>query len=610
MKFKFIFLFLIISQLSIAQKEDHKWLFGFNVFDVIDPILRADTTRGASEMDFNFDPVKIYYAKDRVIDFSGTNASISDQDGNLLAYSNGQVIYNGKEKPICDTINYHIYSTPEENRFCSEWEANNLGPSSVTIPTGNLGFQSVYILPMEDKFFAVYNTFDYCTRDYFKLSYTEFSLDEDQNATILAKDVMLLEGDFSGPLYSVRHGNGRDWWVFQVLANNYEMHQFLITPKGMKYVGLRTVFSNVFPNNNGQFNMSPDGTRFVLTSLAGTLSAPIGTVSVFNFDRCTGFFSKQQRKYFPKLNHPFGTGVCFSPDSRRLYVSDAIKIFQYDASSSNLFATEQVIAEYDGFVHCLNDNPTIKHSVNMWYLNNSPDGKIYIAPTTTTNKHLGVINYPNEEGIACDVRQHSVVLPTEFFRTMPSFPHYRLGPDDGCPCDTLGLDNHPIAKFRYEPDSVQHKKIRFTDLSYFRPETWRWDFGDGSPQVIERYPFHTYSANGTYEVCLTVSNENSSNTTCRTVTIGTSSSDDAKLKADITLFPNPVSDMLQVTLGEYIPENGKIHIYDTTGRQVLSQRLYYGHNHIDMSHLQPGLYLWTAEDDDVKIKSGKVVVVD
>ncbi|MDV7392332.1 PKD domain-containing protein, partial [Arthrospira platensis SPKY1] len=117
-------------------------------------------------------------------------------------------------------------------------------------------------------------------------------------------------------------------------------------------------------------------------------------------------------------------------------------------------------------------------------------------------------------------------MPTTVNRGIPNFPDYRLGPLDGSPCDTLGMDNHPVAKFRYEADTLDHLRLRFTDLSYFRPEAWSWDFGDGSPASAVRYPQHLYTKSGTYEVCLTVSNENSSDNNCRTVTIGGTNSTD------------------------------------------------------------------------------------
>jgi hypothetical protein len=153
---------------------------------------------------------------------------------------------------------------------------------------------------------------------------------------------------------------------------------------------------------------------------------------------------------------------------------------------------------------------------------------------------------------------------------IPNFPYYRLGPLDGSSCDTLGIDNHPIAKYRYEADTSDHLRIRFTDLSYFRPEIWSWDYGDGSPKESIKSPYHSFQKNGTYQVCLTVSNENSSNTTCRTLTLGTSStSEDIGSKADIHLFPNPVTDLLLITIGDYIPEHGQAELFDLKGQMVL-----------------------------------------
>ena len=241
-----------------------------------------------------------------------------------------------------------------------------------------------------------------------------------------------------------------------------------------------------------------------------------------------------------------------------------------------------------------------------------PDGRIYVFPSTAQNRMISVIDNPIESGVSCNVKQHSILMNTSFTRTVPNMPEFRLGPQDGSPCDTLGIDNHPIAKYRYEPDTIDHLRIRFTDLSYFRPETWSWDFGDGSLKENIRHPYHTYEKNGTYEVCLTVSNENSSNTSCRTITIGTSSVYDGTTAtvAVITLFPNPVQDYLLVTLGEYIPQHGQMMIYDISGRPVHTQRIYYGQNNVDMKQLATGLYVWKVMDGKVEINSGKVVKVE
>jgi PKD repeat protein len=597
--------FLLPLSLS-SQTEDHIWLFGDETFDIMIPELKADTTRGASEINFFYDPFKMYYVEPRVIDVAAANASISDSTGRLLAYSNGQVLYGGNEYPIEDTINYHIYSSPDSTKYCSEWEVNNFGNSTRPIPSGILGIQRLVILPMDTSFYTIFNTYDYCTQDIFKVNYNRFGFTSNNPYGVLfEKDSVLLKGSFSNNIYSVRHRNGRDWWIIQLDENNTSYHQFLLNASGIKYLGIIQLPSQAFPRGNGQIAISPNGNRLAFATIGGTLQNVKGHLVLFEYDRCNGKVTFMAEKNFSKINS-YGPGVIFSHDSRYLYFSEGNKIFQYDLLASDIFKSEIKVAEYDGFFYQQTPN-SIEYDADFNQMGLAPDGRIYVTPSSTTNRHLGVINYPHEKGLACDMRQHSLELPTKFFRTMPNFPHFRLGPEDGSPCDTLGLDNHPVAKFRYEPDSTDYKRIRFTDLSYFRPETWGWDFGDGSPRVTERYPFHTYTQNGTYEVCLTVSNENSSHTTCRTVTIGTSSSEDVGLKADITLFPNPVADVLLVTLGEYIPQNGKIHIHDATGRIVLSQRLYYGHNNIDMGSLQSGLYFWRAEDGGVKMKQGKVV---
>jgi PKD repeat protein len=592
----------------LSQNEDNIWLFGRSIRDVVDPIIKADTTLGASQLDFNYDPVKIYYVPERVIDFSGANASICDSNGNLLAYSNGQVLNAGNEKPIADTINYHIYPNPFEQENCSAWEYNNQGNDTFPIPAGILGMQNVMILPMDEKYYCFYTTYDYCTNEVFKLSFTSFSNKNSSEFKVDIKDSVIINGLFADRIYSIRHANGRDWWVLQLENNNIRVHQFILSPEGLKYIGRRNVTSSAFHDDNGQITVSPDGKKLVISSLGGTLSAPQARVAVLDFNRCTGLAGNKKEKHYEKINSLGGTGATFSPDGKYLYVSEGIYIFQYDMTVSDIFSSEDTIAVFDGFFYQPTPN-SIKYRTLFHFMQVAPDGRIYINSSATTNRHLGVINYPHERGVNSGVGQHAIQIPTEYFRTMPNFPLFRLGPDDGSPCDTLGLDNHPVAKFRYEPDSSNYKRIRFTDLSYFRPETWSWDFGDGSPTVTNRYPFHTYTQNGTYEVCLTVSNENSSHTTCQTVTIGTSSGDDAGQKADITLFPNPVADILLVTLGEYIPQHGMIHIHDATGRVILSQRLYYGHNNLDLTGLSPGLYFWTAEDKGVKIKAGKVVKI-
>lgn len=600
--FTIILLFIFFYN-SDAQKEDHVWLFGFEYGSVL-----GLENWGSSNFDFNYEPVRIYHDEEREWDFHGANTSICDINGNLLAYSNGQVLIHASNVAIADTINYGS-DIPNSDLGCIEWEYNNYGDENVALPSGNLGSQNVIILPVGDEFYAIYNTLDYCRYLTYKLSYTKFKIDDlNPYGKVVDKDIMILPDSFLSSFTVVRHGNGKDWWIVTFTDNFEWIFTFLIDNNGVQFVdkvktGLKTLNESI-----GQISVSPDGNHLAFYTASMLFSPTGGGIAVADFDRCDGSISNLRSKI---LSQPtLASGTAFSSDSRYLYVCNGEQIYQYDMTANNTLQSEIKVAEYDGFEYFFPEYPDLfGYPVNFCFMKLGPDGRIYIFPSSAATRMLSVIEHPTSAGVACDVRQHSISMPTAFARTVPSMPEYRLGPLDGSSCDTLGIDNHPIAKYRYEPDTIDHLRIRFIDLSYFRPETWSWDFGDGSPRVSMRHPYHSYSAAGSYNVCLTVSNENSSNTSCRTITIGTSSMDDgtSATVADISLFPNPVEDYLLVTLGEYIPQHGQIMIYDISGRPVRTQRIYYGQNNVDMTGLVSGIYLLRISDGNVIIKEEKVV---
>jgi len=60
--------------------------------------------------------------------------------------------------------------------------------------------------------------------------------------------------------------------------------------------------------------------------------------------------------------------------------------------------------------------------------------------------------------------------------------------------------------------------ILFTDASFFNPNQWIWDFGDGTTGNGSAVG-HTYLSAGTYTVCLTASNSIGADTYCEDVTL-------------------------------------------------------------------------------------------
>lgn len=81
---------------------------------------------------------------------------------------------------------------------------------------------------------------------------------------------------------------------------------------------------------------------------------------------------------------------------------------------------------------------------------------------------------------------------------------------------TTELTGAPEALYSYT--GVVEPTINFTDLSTNDPDTWYWDFGDGTTST-DQNPVHTFLTNGTFNVCLTASNVIAGDTYCDFVTI-------------------------------------------------------------------------------------------
>ncbi|MBK7808866.1 MAG: T9SS type A sorting domain-containing protein [Saprospiraceae bacterium] len=597
---------ILFCNISKAQVNDFHWLMGYSEIIPMPDTLKEKY--GTTRFDFNHDPVSIYRDDNILFSFSETNTSYADETGKLIAYSNGMNMYNRNNDIMegGDSLVYgdywELWNFKKYMPDGSDWQAG------LNIPQGNL----ILDYPGQNKKLAIIQDKTYPPPQFNGASSLHLGLIDTEANDGLGK-MTLKDSIFEyrklnlGYIHAVKHANGRDWWVTSIDYNHRYIYVYLLSPKGIRFHHRHETGYSSMRDAYGQSCFSPDGSVYAYVALH--VLGEDYHLWVYDFDRCTGNFSHQKHTYIEKSSFTTYRGMAISPNSRYLYAGSGYNLFQYDLSKEDLSASRTEVAVYDGFREYWSPTFSVPTYFGRWQI--APDGKLYSCSSMGSTFHFHRIEFPDETGVDCQVTQHAIRLPTRIAFGLPNFPNYRLGPLDGSPCDTLGIDNHPIAKYRYEPDTIDHLRIRFTDLSYFRPQTWSWDFGDGSPKENIRHPYHSYVASGTYNVCLTVSNENSSNTSCRTITIGTSSSDDvAVTPAGITLFPNPVQDYLLVTLGEYIPQRGQIMIYDISGRPVHTQRIYYGQNNVDMTHLATGMYVWKVMDGKVELRAGKVVKVE
>jgi hypothetical protein len=129
------------------------------------------------------------------------------------------------------------------------------------------------------------------------------------------------------------------------------------------------------------------------------------------------------------------------------------------------------------------------------------------------------------------------------------------------------------------------------------------DIGDG----FTTSPVHTFPGGGTYEVCLTVSNQYSSDTFCKTLQFATVATGEAAPAVAVAVFPNPCQEGTNVILSDYLPKNASITLYDAMGRPALRQPLLTGWNSLDLSHTPPGLYFYEIMEEGKRLKSGKLV---
>ena len=136
--------------------------------------------------------------------------------------------------------------------------------------------------------------------------------------------------------------------------------------------------------------------------------------------------------------------------------------------------------------------------------------------------------------------------------------------------------------------------------------TYSWSFGDGHG-ATSQFPWHLYSSNGTYYVCLTVAISNSggtcTDTWCDSVHVGTS------IGPIVHVHPNPANPFTTLTL-QNIFDPATIRIYDITGN-LLYRRANLSDGEFDIStvNFKDGLYYYLVEDGSQTFSRGKLIII-
>ena len=162
---------------------------------------------------------------------------------------------------------------------------------------------------------------------------------------VISKNQVLISDKLNvGKLASVKHANGRDWWLVTHKAFSDKYYKLLVTPNGISTPIDQTVGINM-PADAGQVAFSPDGSKHAYYY-------PNTGVQILDFDRCSGMFSNPI--YFAINDSATDGGIAFSPSSQVLYVSSILKTYQFDLTATDINASKMIVAIWDSFL-----SPTI-----------------------------------------------------------------------------------------------------------------------------------------------------------------------------------------------------------------------------------------------------------
>ena len=399
---------LSFSAIDCQSKQDYHWFFGSDQ----NPELEGSQ---GFRFDFNMRPFtpKI---NSNGLEFDQNNASISDQDGNLLFYTNGCAIANKNHEIMenGDSINYNLY-----------FEVFVLGDCGL----GYRGHQDVLILndPANiDGYYLIHKPREYDpslspSRRMRDLNYTyidmsnELGVVRDKNVVFDSKTYLW------SYLTAIKHTNRKDWWIVQPKDFENINYIYLLDGSGISLYDSTQLGNKPYgPNSgaSGQAKFSPDGTMYAFYNYYDGLY-------LYDFDRATASFSNFRVLETPPTEELIFGGLEFSPNSEYLYLTNRDTLFQVDLSYNNLKDGLEVIDTYDGV-----QDP---FSTTFAFCALGPDCKIYIR-TTNGTRSFHIINRPNEKGLACDFVERGLRLP-EISSTgsFPNNPRFRV--DEDAPCD-------------------------------------------------------------------------------------------------------------------------------------------------------------------------------
>lgn len=415
---------LLISIVSVSQNETNNWYFGNNAGISFASGTPIAITNGA-------------------LSTREGCASISDDAGMLLFYTDGQTVWN-------------------RNHVVMNNGTGLLGSSSST--------QSAIIIqkPQSTTIYYIFTVPQCNDNDGLRYSVVDISLAAGLGS-VVSKNYLLVQPVVE-KVTAVRHANNLDVWVVTHGRQDNVFYSFLVSPSGVNDVPVisntGTVHSLPTSNYVGYLKASPDGNYIALA-----LQYPLSMFELFSFNKSTGKPSNP----IAFNNYLYAYGLEFSPDASRLYLGKL-------ESNREIY---QINLQAGSSAAIINSAVLIASStLQIGALQLGSDGKIYCV--LDYGYYLGVINDPNALGTACNYQGNAVYLGGKQGRIgLPTF-----------------LQSYFIPFEFTFTNTCFGSQTSFSIVNPVGITSVLWDFGDGGTSALMA-PFHVYSLSGTYTVTLT-----------------------------------------------------------------------------------------------------------
>ncbi|WP_310393969.1 gliding motility-associated C-terminal domain-containing protein [Hymenobacter sp.] len=404
---------------------------------------------------------------DGAMDAPAGSGVMSDKDGKILFYSNGETVWNGDGTVMTNGTGL------AGNRFTTD------GPLPLKMPGIPLpGQPTRYLL------FTLDSTVG--------LSYSEIEIPAGGGpGTVIptTKNTPLARGT-AEKITGVFHKNGCDIWVIThgwgdaTTGNDNRGDAFLayrVTLAGVQPTPIISVIGSLHAPSvatlgyKGQMKVTPDGRQLALARYSEAVGDSSSTVELFGFDTDLGQVSANPLvPYIVDSGEGKYYGVGFSPGSY-LYatVRNPPKLLQFDISGTGPVTRQDIP---------LNQNTP----ADLGSMQAAPDGKIYVA--RDNQPALGFIPYPDSLGAKVGYADDSLQL--------------------GGRLSGLGLVNFNQSSLLRVGPSAQITGCR--QITFRAPpiefdgKTYAWNFGDGTTSNLENPPPHIYATPGNYTVTLRI----------------------------------------------------------------------------------------------------------